>query len=286
MPETSDPTQFLERLDLKEYEATALTHLLELGRTTAPTLAEATGIPKARIYDVLDSLANAGYVKAIPGRPKRYQPESPEKILDRAEENYRQEFESRKQELESLSDEFLDTFQPLYEQAGADITPTEELFWVLDVGEPSETETRTLYREAEDHICVITKSFEYLEDVEPAIQDALARGVPIDALFLHPDHLSSENREVQTNIVASVRSEYPAISIRFSNEQLPWRGTLIDPSMEYVTGKAIFLVEEKDVPLHLRQAAVTDNGSFVAGLKRYFDLIWEYDSVEEYPGGD
>jgi hypothetical protein len=29
----------------------------------------------------------------------------------------------------------------------------------------------------------------------------------------------------------------------------------------------------------MRQAAITENGSFVAGLKRYFDLIWEYESV-------
>jgi hypothetical protein len=29
----------------------------------------------------------------------------------------------------------------------------------------------------------------------------------------------------------------------------------------------------------MRQAAITDNGSFVAGMKRYFELIWEYESV-------
>jgi hypothetical protein len=32
----------------------------------------------------------------------------------------------------------------------------------------------------------------------------------------------------------------------------------------------------------MRQAAVTENGSFVAGLGRYFDLIWEHESVSEY----
>jgi len=48
---------FLSLLDLTEYEAAALEELLLLGRTTAPDLAEATGIPKARIYGVLDSLS-------------------------------------------------------------------------------------------------------------------------------------------------------------------------------------------------------------------------------------
>jgi hypothetical protein len=76
-----------------------------------------------------------------------------------------------------------------------------------------------------------------------------------------------------------LRREFPGVRARFSDERLPWRGTLADPSMEYETGTAIFLVEETDVPLHMRQAAVTENGSFVAGLKRYFDLIWEHEST-------
>jgi hypothetical protein len=53
--------------------------------------------------------------------------------------------------------------------------------------------------------------------------------------------------------------------------------------MEYDQGAAVLLVEEKDIPLHKRQAAVTDNGSFVAGLERYFDLTWTYESTENYP---
>jgi hypothetical protein len=49
--------------------------------------------------------------------------------------------------------------------------------------------------------------------------------------------------------------------------------------MDYESGEADLLVEEKDVPLSMRQAAVTDNGSFVAGLSKYFDLIWEHEST-------
>jgi hypothetical protein len=56
--------------------------------------------------------------------------------------------------------------------------------------------------------------------------------------------------------------------------------------MDYEQGAAIMLVEEKDVPLHKRQAAVTENGSFVAGLERYFELIWTYESSGEYPSED
>jgi sugar-specific transcriptional regulator TrmB len=276
-----DAAGMLEWLGLTEYEATALAELLTLGRTTAPNLAEATGIPKARIYGVLDSLSDRGYVEIIPGRPKEYQPKSPEEILDRAVENRRQEFEGFRQEIADRREAFLAEFQPRYERASEDIKPTEELFHVVDVGEPSETETRRLYHDADERIGVITKSFEYFESVRPAFEDALDRGIDVDVLLLHPDLLSDENRPIQRDRVDQLRADYPTVDLRFSEEKLPWRGTIADPSMDYESGRAIILVEEKDVPLHMRQAAITDNGSFVAGLKRYFDLVWRYESVAE-----
>ena len=277
------PRALLERLGLTEYERTALAELLTLGRTTAPNLAEATGIPKARIYGVLDSLSDAGFVKVIPGRPKEYQARAPGEILDRATENRRQDFEDFRSEIEGLREDFLAEFGPRFERASEDITPTEELFYVVDVGEASESETRRLYHEATEQVNVITNSFAYLDAVEAALADALDRGVDVDVLFLHPDKLPAEKAEVQAEIVERLRSGFPGVGIRFSEEKLPWRGTVADPSMDYDSGRAVLLVEEPDVPDHMRQAAITENGSFVAGMKRYFDLVWEHESIGEYP---
>ncbi|MFB6232894.1 MAG: TrmB family transcriptional regulator [Haloarculaceae archaeon] len=274
----SDAAELFDRLDLSEYERTALAELLTLGRTTAPNLAEAAGIPKARIYGVLDALADRGFVEVIPGRPKEYKPKAPAEILDRAAENRRQELERFHRDIGELREDFLAEFQPRYERAHNEVTPAEELFHVVDVGEPSETETRRLYHEADERVDVITNSFAYFEAVEPAVADALER-VTVDVLFLHPDLLAEEKRPVQSDTVAYIRSEYPDVGVRFSTDRLPWRGTLVDPSMDYDTGEAIFLVEEPDVPNHMRQAAITENGSMVAGLKRYFDLVWDHESV-------
>ena len=284
MDASADPVQLIQQLELKEYESLALAFLLESGRTTAPTVADATGIPKPRVYGVLDSLADYGFIKIIPGRPKEYQPKSPEAILERATENRRQEFETYRSEIGELREEFLDTFGPLYERADEDLTPTAELFHVVDVGEPSETETRRLYHEAESAVYVITNSFAYFGDVEPAVTAALDQGVDVSVLFLDPQHLPEEKVAVQGAIVDRLAEEHPTIRFRFSEERLPWRGTFVDPSMAYDSGEALFLVEEPDVPNHKRQAAITENGSFVAGMRRYFELVWEYESVSECHG--
>jgi len=281
MTDTPDSQQLLERLGLTEYEVTALEALLTHGRTTAPNLSEATDIPNARIYGVLEELGNKGFIKVIPGRPKEYQPKPPEEIVDRAIENRRQEFESYRDRIEEFEAEFAERFEPLYQRASESVSPTEELFYVVDVGESSESETRTIYREATTEIDVLTKSFEYLPTIDSALRDALDRGVDVNVLCLHPRHLSEQNRTKQSHIVADLEQTFSEVNLRFSDERLPWRGTLADPSMEYDSGTAIFLVEEPGIPLHMRQAAVTENGSFVAGMKRYFDLIWDYESTTD-----
>lgn len=272
-----------DRLGLTEYERDALIKLFDLGRTTAPNLAEATGIPKARIYDVLDSLADEGYVDVIPGRPKEYIAKRPTEVLDRAAENRRQSFERFKQEIERSREAFLSEFQPRYEHATEGNRPAEELFRVVDVGEPSESGTQRIYHTATDSVRVLSKAFEYLDRIEPAFADAVERGLDVRILLLSPDRLAQQARDRQAEAVAHITDAYPSVGIRYSERPLPWRGTIADPSMEYDTGTAILLVQEDEVPNHMRQAAITENGSFVAGVGRYFDLVWTHESS---PAGD
>jgi len=275
----TDGSQLLQTLELKEYESTALDQLLRLGRTTAPNLAEASGIPKARAYGVLESLGDKGFIEIIPGRPKEYQPKAPDEILQRAKTNRRQAYEAYCREVDSIADGFIEHYQPLYETAASEVSPTEELFHVVNVGEPSLRETREIYRGTESELNITTKSFEYLVDIESTLRETIERGVDVSILLLHPSHLTDENSQIQAEIVDRIDSEFPEAAYRFSRQRLPWRGTLADPSLEYETGTAILLVEEKNIPLHMRQAAVTENGAFVAGINRYFSLIWQHDSV-------
>jgi sugar-specific transcriptional regulator TrmB len=270
----------LAQLELTEYEETALTQLLALGRTTAPDLAAAAGIPKARIYGVLDSLADRGFVKVIPGRPKEYQPKPPADLVDRAIENRRQQYEQRRERIEARREAFLDEFGDVHERASGDIRPTEELFYVVDVGEPSETETRRLYHAADDRVAVLTKSFDYIDAVEPELADAVDRGVEVSAILHHPRHVESSKLDRQAAVVERLQTAY-GVSVRFSERRLPWRGTITDPSPDYESGAAVLLVDQEDVPNHLRQAAVTETPPFVAGLARFFDLVWKHESVAE-----
>ena len=268
-------------LDLTEYEADALEELLLLGRTTAPDLAEATGIPKARIYGVLDALSEAGYVKVIPGRPKRYQPHDPSEIAERAVANRRHAYERFREDVEAVEESFVDAYAPIRDRGVTELSPTEDLFHVVDVGEPSERETRRLFDEAEKSMYILTKSFGYIDAVQPAMRNALERGVDVDALLLAPDHLTAENERRQDEIRDLLAEKFPSVSVRITDRVLPWRGTFVDPSLEYESGQGLLMVEQEEIPNHHRQAAVTENPSFVAGIWQYFDLLWRHESRPE-----
>jgi len=270
--------EFFSLLDLTEYEEDALEELLLLGRTTAPDLAEATGIPKARIYGVLDSLSEAGFVKVTPGRPKQYQPHEPSEIVDRAITNRQDAYEQFKHNAGRVAESFIDSYTPIQDRSMDELSPTEDLFHVVDVGEPSERETRRLLQEADEKVCMLTKSFGYIEAVAPAMRAAADQGVTVEILMLSQEHLTDENSRQQQEIQSFLAERFPSVTVRVTDRILPWRGTFADPDLQYQTGQGLLLVEQEEVPNHLRQAAVTENPAFVAGLWQYFDLLWNHES--------
>jgi len=276
---SNDGERLFSLLELTEYEEAALEELLVLGRTTAPDLAEATGIPKARIYGVLDTLAEAGYIKVIPGRPKQYQPHDPATIVDRAVMNRQDSYEQFKRDVNAVADSFVESYSPIEDRDLDELSPTEDLFHVVDVGEPSERETRRLFREADEEVFALTKSFGYLDAIAPAMETAIDAGVSANVLMLSPDHLTDANRKEQQAIRRQLADTFPSVSVRITDRVLPWRGTFVDPDLQYQTGQGLLLVEQEEVPNHLRQAAVTENPAFVAGLWQYFDLLWHHEST-------
>lgn len=88
------PVAELSRIDklvsagLSKYEALAYLALLEKNNTAALDIADRSGIPRQRIYDILNRLQAKGLCSAREGRPRRYAALQPEQALT-AMLNYR-----------------------------------------------------------------------------------------------------------------------------------------------------------------------------------------------------
>ena len=104
--------QFLQDLKkhfrLNIYEVKIWTALLSRGIASAGELADISGVPRSRCYDVLESLEKKGFIIMKIGKPIKYLAVSPDIILDRVKKNIKEEADGLAMQFESIkeTDEF------------------------------------------------------------------------------------------------------------------------------------------------------------------------------------
>lgn len=98
--------QFL--IDLKKhfrlniYEVKIWTSLLSRGIASAGELANISGVPRSRCYDVLESLEKKGFIIMKIGKPIKYLAVKPEIILERVKRNLQEEADELISQMESI----------------------------------------------------------------------------------------------------------------------------------------------------------------------------------------
>ncbi|SBT51440.1 TrmB family transcriptional regulator [Micromonospora auratinigra] len=97
-------------LGLTQYAARAYLALVARERYTAAELARASGVPRQRIYDVLNSLSERGLVRVRPGPVVRYAAVDPEAAVSRMMEAHRSAYEQR----ERAGSELIEQLAPLW----------------------------------------------------------------------------------------------------------------------------------------------------------------------------
>ena len=264
---------FFRELGLNEYQSSALAHLYLIGECKAPKLGKIAGIPKARIYETMDDLVRMGFARKKTGRPILFIPVEPKKAMENFVLWKKEKLTSEIINVEHLSKKSYYILHSLYEKSKKVKKPG-ELLEVIPVGQISEIETKNLYSSAKKEIDILTKAFEYFPRIKDILIKAKKSGVDIKILFLSKKYLSNSSQKTQNEM----KNELKNLDIKFkeTKHKLPLRGTIIDPDIDsYQSGKAIILVENVSIPNILKEAAITNNPSFVAGLKQYFDFLWK-----------
>lgn len=76
-------TEVLMDLNMNEYERKALMTILEEGTVVARRISERSGIPYAKVYQILDSLIEKGFILKDDSRPKKFSAINPKISLQR-----------------------------------------------------------------------------------------------------------------------------------------------------------------------------------------------------------
>lgn len=78
----------LERIGLTKYEAKAYLALLEAHLNTATKVSEKSGVPRTRIYSMLEALALKGWVRIYSGVPLLFKAQAPQEVFEKIKEEY------------------------------------------------------------------------------------------------------------------------------------------------------------------------------------------------------
>jgi sugar-specific transcriptional regulator TrmB len=101
----------LQRVGLTEYEAKAYLALLIAHLSTATRVSEKSGVPRTKIYSVLEALKNKGWVRVYSGLPLLFKAVEPLRVFEKAKEDYAEFLESvqttLKEEVNDMKEKFV-----------------------------------------------------------------------------------------------------------------------------------------------------------------------------------
>ncbi|MBN1195668.1 MAG: TrmB family transcriptional regulator [Methanomicrobiaceae archaeon] len=93
----------LTELGLKKYEARVYAALVGIGEGNARQIHEASGVPRPRVYDIAEGLADRGFISVRRGTPHVYIPIEPAVVVHQLKSGMEQAAIDAIQDLESLS---------------------------------------------------------------------------------------------------------------------------------------------------------------------------------------
>jgi sugar-specific transcriptional regulator TrmB len=118
----SDKTKkSLEKIGLTSYEIKSFSELLRIGEITASDLSQKSSVPYSKIYEVLGSLEEKGWIGSDDSRPTKYFAKSPSTGIESTKQKIENDFLQNQNII-------LNELIPLYEKSGTSEKPD---IWVL-----------------------------------------------------------------------------------------------------------------------------------------------------------
>jgi sugar-specific transcriptional regulator TrmB len=144
----------LEKLGLTENEAKAYAGLVSLKEATAREIHEVTNVPRAKIYEILDTLAKKGYLEVRQGSPTYFRAVDPKEVI------------------EEIRDDFLncsiDTLNQLNELSYE--LPKSSPVWYIQSDRVMKTRIREIMDGIREELIIYSTNPEFLQEFEPEIK--------------------------------------------------------------------------------------------------------------------
>ncbi len=146
--------------DLNIYETKVWLALLGKGTASAGEIAEISGVPRSRTYDVLESLEKKGFAIVKLGKPIKYLGVKPKMILEKLRNNVKKEADDKIESLSNIkeTDEFTQ-LEELY-KGGIEPIKREEISAALKGRSTISSYLREIIQNAKKEVLICTKANE------------------------------------------------------------------------------------------------------------------------------
>ena len=178
----------LQNAGFTQYEADVYVTLVKHGSASAIEIAEASGVPKSRVYDTLRDLEGEGLIETYKQNSLRARALDPQTVIS----NLRSQAQSFSETANQLED-----IWETPDLGEHDVTLVKRIETVIE-------QARELIREATNEIQIAVTS-EQLYELRPVLQEAMSRDVIVKLSF-SPQH-GEENLQFQKQDFEQIASE-------------------------------------------------------------------------------
>ncbi len=180
----------LKNIGLNLYERKIYVALIAKGVATAGEVSEIAKVPRSRSYDVLESLADKGFVVSQSSKPIKYVALAPKDALDRAKDNLHRKHTDTVDRMDRMSGSPVMTdLENIYSQGFSTIQPS-DIAGTLKGSFSINQQMKSLFKNAKSYINLITTE-DGLTDLHSkhlnVLKSAKKRGAKIKILAPNAD---------------------------------------------------------------------------------------------------
>lgn len=252
----------LTALGLNRYEAAVYVSLLGRNHFTATEIATYAGVPRQRVYDVLDNLAAKGLCVERPGKRKRtYSAVDPSVALPTLLVAYRKQQELENQHRMEMLNALLPTLSHMFSEGQGEVAPLDYIEVLTDRHQVADR-VMTLSRQAKQEILMLFKQ-PLVASIEENIAEAQAVAGHITRRGIFEERIADDPQ------LFGLVSQFHALGedIHFVAE-VPLKVNLYDERV------AVILLRDPVSGQPNLTCLVIDHTSMAKALKVTFESLW------------
>ncbi|UCE65568.1 MAG: TrmB family transcriptional regulator [Candidatus Zixiibacteriota bacterium] len=272
MAEEIDPKE-LKKFGLTHYESKCYLSLLGQSRLSAVEVAKSAGVPRAKVYEILEGLVNKALCRSFPDKVNKYGAVNPiilKKKFESSLEALHTEIEEKNQKLDSIKkegDEILEKLMPLYAE-GRNKKDSLNYIEIIKNSEMIKERYLQLVERAREEILVFTKppfdsTPEQAQEQGEQVLNVIKRKVSLRCIY---EMLESDekNRWLYNFIKWGIGEGEEARVI----DKLPMKMAIFDR-------KTVLLALEDPVSKELSLTTqIVEHRALASGLRILFEVMW------------